>query len=109
MYPVIAATEQPIGLGFSSNTIAQSLMILCPFLVLFQIGIYPQLSKWLSYGALWRLSSLVFIAVYLAFGFIPSLNGSPSLQLICLYALLAIRVGAVVVGYTSVAILVSTR
>lgn len=107
MYPAIAATSPPIGLGFSSNEIAKTLLFLSPVVFTVQFVGYPVLSKRLTYANLWRISSVFFLVVYMAFPFLMELPNKSYLQWSCLYLLLAMRISAVVIGYTSVAILVS--
>ncbi|KAL2752847.1 hypothetical protein ACRALDRAFT_213193 [Sodiomyces alcalophilus JCM 7366] len=67
MYPAIAATRQPIGLGFSSSEIAKTLLFLSPVVLAIQFVGYPALSKRLTYATLWRTSSILFLVVYMSF------------------------------------------
>jgi hypothetical protein len=106
MYPAIAATRRPIGLGFSSNDIAKTLLFLSPVVFIVQFFGYPMLSKRLTYTTLWRVSSILFLVVYVSFPFTTELPTKSWLQWSYLYLLLAARITAVVIGYTSVAILV---
>lgn len=107
MYPAIAATSQPVGLGFSSSEIARTLLFLSPIVLTVQFVVYPKLSKRFSYPTLLRASSILFLIVYISFPFVVGLSSKSWLQWICLLVLLAIRITAVVIGYTSMAILVS--
>jgi hypothetical protein len=106
MYPLIAATAPPIGLGFSSHQIARSLLVLGPVVLLIQLICYPWLAKRLSYVSLWRLSALMFLAAYVGLPLLPLLKAGTALQWVCLCTTLGCRVAAVVIGYTSIAILV---
>ena len=107
MYPAIAATSQPTGLGFSSSEIAKTLLFLSPVVLTVQFVGYPALSTRLTYATLWRISSILFLVVYMIFPFTMDLPNKSYLQWSFLCLLLAFRVSAVVIGYTSVAILVS--
>lgn len=106
MYPAIAATKLPIGLGFTSSEIARTLLFLSPIVLTVQFVGYPMLSQRLTYATLWRISSIFFLVVYISFGFVLELPNKSLLQWSCLYLLLGMRIAAVVIGYTSVAILV---
>lgn len=109
MYPAIAATKQPVGLGFSSSEIAKTLLFLSPVVLVTQFVGYPVFSRRLTYATLWRISSILFLVVYLSFPVTVELPSKSLLQWGYLYFFLAIRIAAVVVGYTSVAILVRTE
>ncbi|KAL1588455.1 hypothetical protein WHR41_03127 [Cladosporium halotolerans] len=107
MYPAIAATKLPIGLGFTSSDIARTLLFLGPIVLTVQFVGYPMLSQRLTYATLWRISSILFLVVYISFGFVLELPNKSLLQWSCLYLLLGMRIAAVVIGYTSVAILLT--
>lgn len=108
MYPVIAATDEPIGLGFTPGQIAQSLLFLGPVVLIVQLLCFPSLAKRMTYVGLWRMSSGMFCAAYVLFPLL--VTGVPrtpvAVQAVELAIVLGIRVAAVVIGYTSIAILV---
>jgi hypothetical protein len=106
MYPVVAATRPPDGLGYTSSQIATTLLLTSPVLLIVQLVGYPILSTRFSYTALWGSSSVMFLLVYLAYPFALLLPTGSWLQWSCICGLLGIRISAVVIGYTSLAVLV---
>ncbi|KAF1818301.1 MFS general substrate transporter [Dissoconium aciculare CBS 342.82] len=107
MYPVVAATLPPIGLGYTSIQVATTLLLTSPVLFAVQLIGYPILSTRFSYTKLWGLSSILFLFVYLACPFAILLPAGSWLQWSSFCGLLAIRISAVVIGYTSLAVLLA--
>lgn len=109
MYPVIAASAPPIGYGFTAKQIARSLLVLGPFAIFTQLVCYPWLSKRVSYVSSWRISSVLFLFIYGIFPLLPGPESAPAwLEWMCLLFALAIRIAGLVIGYTSIAVLVSS-
>ncbi|GIZ45926.1 hypothetical protein CKM354_000907200 [Cercospora kikuchii] len=107
MYPVIAASAPPIGYGFTAKQIARSLLVLGPFAIFTQLVCYPWLSKRVSYVSSWRISSVLFLFIYGIFPLLPGPESAPAwLEWMCLLFALAIRIAGLVIGYTSIAVLV---
>lgn len=108
MYPVIAASAPPIGYGFTAKQIARSLLVLGPFAIFTQLVCYPWLSKRVSYVSSWRISSVMFLFIYGIFPFVPGPQTAPAwLEWTCLLLALSVRIAGLVIGYTSIAVLVS--
>lgn len=78
-----------------------------------QLLLFPRLSSRFSALSLWRCSAIVSAVVYPMFSLLPSLAGTGDeaprgVLLWCvLFSLLLLRFAANVIGYTSMAILVS--
>ncbi|RAL01131.1 MFS transporter [Aspergillus ibericus CBS 121593] len=103
-------TSPPVGLGFTSAQIAKTLSCMSPVLLLAQFVGYPILSRYLSPLGLWRWSTVTFILVYPLFPFLPRLT-APSVDRPVLWAalllILAGRFVAIVVAYTSMAVMLN--
>ena len=105
MYPVIAATHAPAGLGLSSNEIASSLAFVSPVIFFVQIIGYPMISRRISILNMWRLAAVLTSTVYCLAPPIIRI-GSDQVRWTMLMALLGLRFVTVVIGWTSIAVLV---
>lgn len=76
-----------------------------PVIFLVQLFGYPLLNARFSTLTLWLTSSAVFASIYPLFSLLPMITGA-SIRWASLLLLLAIRIAFVVVGYTSLNILV---
>ncbi|KAF7507756.1 hypothetical protein GJ744_010185 [Endocarpon pusillum] len=101
-----SSLETGTGLGFRPKDIATSLSLMGPVIFIAQLWGYPFLNSRLDTLKLWYISSAGFATVYPLVSLMPMIQ-QEGMRWVCLQLLLAVRFMSLVVGYTSLNILVN--
>lgn len=101
-----SSLETGTGLGFRPKDIATSLSLMGPVIFIAQLWGYPFLNSRLDTLKLWYISSVGFATVYPLVSLMPMIQ-QEGMRWVCLQLLLAVRFVGLVIGYTSLNILVN--
>ena len=116
-YVIFAATPKSTGagLGFSAPEIASSLSLMGPTIFIVQLVGFPLLNSRFTTLTLWRGSAIMISVLYPLFSLLPHLNPNKDkgaengTQWVFLILLLWGRFAVIIIGYTSISILVGIQ